>query len=29
MGYYRMISLNANACTIELPDDMTEPLLPI
>ena len=29
MGYYRMISLNANACTIELPGDMTEPLLPI
>ena len=29
MGYYRMISLNANACTIELPEDMTEPLLPI
>ena len=29
MGYYRLISLNANACTIDLPDDMTEPVLPI
>jgi 4-carboxymuconolactone decarboxylase len=29
MGYYRLISLNANACTIELPDQVTEPILPI
>ena len=29
MGYYRLISLNANACTIDLPDQVTEPLLPI
>ena len=29
MGYYRMIGLNANAATIDLPDDRTEPLLPI
>ena len=29
MGYYRMLALNANACTIDLPDQLTEPLLPI
>ena len=29
MGYYRMLALNANAFTIDLPDDMTEPVLPI
>ena len=29
MGYYRMIALNANAATIDLPDDRSEPLLPI
>jgi len=29
MGYYRLISMNANACTIDLPDKVTEPLLPI
>ena len=29
MGYYRLIALNANACTIDLPDQITEPLLPI
>ncbi len=29
MGYYRMLALNANAFTIDLPDDRTEPLLPI
>ena len=29
MGYYRMLALNANACTIELPDQLTEPLLPV
>ena len=29
MGYYRMLALNANAFTIDLPDDMTEPVLPV
>ena len=29
MGYFRMIGLNANACTIDLPDERTEPVLPI
>ena len=29
MGYYRMLALNANACTIDLPDQLTEPLLPV
>ena len=29
MGYYRMLALNANAFTIDLPDDVTEPVLPI
>lgn len=29
MGYYRMLALNANACTIDLPEQRTEPLLPI
>ena len=29
MGYYRMLALNANACTIDLPDQRTESLLPI
>jgi hypothetical protein len=29
MGYYRLISLSANAFTIDLPDDITEPVLPI
>ena len=29
MGYYRMLALNANAFTIDLPDDLSEPVLPI
>ena len=29
IGYYRMIGLVANSATIDLPDDLTEPLLPI
>jgi len=29
MGYFRMLALNANAFTIDLPDQRTEPLLPI
>ena len=29
MGYYRMLALNANACTIDLPDQITEPVLPV
>ena len=29
IGYYRMLALNANAFTIDLPDDMTEPVLPV
>jgi len=29
MGYFRLLALNANACTIDLPDQRTEPLLPI
>ena len=29
MGYYRMLALNANACTIDLPDQLPEPLLPV
>ena len=29
MGYFHMLALNANAFTIELPDQRTEPLLPI
>ncbi len=29
IGYFRMIGLNANACTIDLPDERTEQLLPI
>ena len=29
MGYYRMLALNANAFTIDLPDEMTEPVLPV
>ena len=29
MGYYRMLALNANACTIDLPDQLTEPVLPV
>ena len=29
LGYYRMLALNANACTIDLPDELTEPLLPV
>ena len=29
MGYYRMLALNANAFTIDLPDYMTEPVLPV
>jgi 4-carboxymuconolactone decarboxylase len=29
MGYYRMLALNANAFTIDLPDDMTETVLPV
>jgi hypothetical protein len=29
MGYFRLLALNANACTIDLSDQRTEPLLPI
>ncbi len=29
MGYFRMIGLNANACTIDLPDGLTEQVLPV
>ena len=29
MGYFRMLAINANAFTIDLPGDRTEPLLPI
>ncbi|MCH7622277.1 MAG: carboxymuconolactone decarboxylase family protein [Chloroflexi bacterium] len=29
IGYYRMIGLNANACTIDLPEERTEQLLPV
>jgi hypothetical protein len=29
MGYYRMLALNANSCTIDLPDELTEPILPV
>jgi 4-carboxymuconolactone decarboxylase len=29
IGYFRMLAINANAFTIELPDQRTEPLLPI
>jgi hypothetical protein len=29
MGYYRLLALNTNACTITLPDQRTELLLPI
>ena len=29
MGYYRMLALSANAFTIDLPDQRTEPLLPV
>ena len=29
MGYFRMLALNANAFTIDLPEERTEPLLPI
>ena len=29
MGYYRILALNANAFTIDLPEQRTEPLLPI
>ena len=29
MGYFRLLALNANAFTIDLPDQRTEPLLPI
>ena len=29
IGYYRMLSLNANGFTIDLPETRTEPLLPI
>ena len=29
IGYYRMLALNANAFTIELPEEHAEPLLPI
>ena len=29
MGYYRMLALNANSCTIDLPDELTEPVLPV
>ena len=27
MGYFRMLAINANACTIDLPDQLTEPVL--
>ena len=29
MGYFRLIALNANAFTIDLPEKLSEPLLPI
>ena len=29
IGYYRMLALNANAFTIDIPEDRTETLLPI
>ncbi|MGH8058225.1 MAG: hypothetical protein ACREOH_13485, partial [Candidatus Entotheonellia bacterium] len=29
IGYFRLLALNANAFTIDLPDQRTEPLLPI
>ena len=29
MGYFRMVGLNANAFTIDLPDPLNEPLLPV
>ena len=29
MGYYRMLALHANGCTIDLPDQLTEPVLPV
>jgi len=29
IGYYRLLALNANAFIIDLPDQRTEPLLPI
>ena len=29
IGYYRMLALNANAFTIDLPEELTEPVLPI
>ena len=29
MGYFRMLALNANAFTIDLPQQRTEPLLPV
>ncbi len=29
IGYFRMIGLNANACTIDLPDGLTEQVLPV
>jgi hypothetical protein len=28
MGYFRLLAINANACTIDLPDLLTEPMLP-
>ncbi len=28
MSYFRMLAITANACTIDLPDQMTEPVLP-
>jgi 4-carboxymuconolactone decarboxylase len=29
LGYFRMLALNANAFTIDLPEQRTEPLLPV
>ena len=29
MGYYAMLSFNANAVVLDLPGNMSEPLLPI
>jgi 4-carboxymuconolactone decarboxylase len=29
IGYFRLLALNANACTIDLPEQRSEPLLPI
>ena len=29
MGYYRILAMNANAFNIDLPDNITEPLLPV